>query len=227
MRPLIIGHRGCAGLEPENTLRSFLRAAELGVDAVEMDVHLSRDGVPMVIHDAMVERTTNGQGNVRDFSAAELSALTIRAPDGSAEWIPTLEEVLGAVPARVGLVIELKAAGTAAPVVGLVRKFRALERVTIISFDLSLLREVRGLEKGLALGALWAKPPRDAVAQAKSLGAGMIDVNYRHVTERLVEQAHAEKLQCVVWTVNRVSEMRRMMKLGVDGITTDFPDKLV
>jgi glycerophosphoryl diester phosphodiesterase len=187
----------------------------------------------MVIHDATLERTTNGRGNVRDCSAEELRRLKIRMSGGmgeggnggSAEWIPTLEEVMGAVPARVGLVIELKAAGTAAPVVALVRKLRALERATIISFDLDLLREVRGVEKRIALGALWSKPPRDAVAQAKSLGAGMIDVNHRHVTARLVERAHAENLKCVVWTVNQVSEMRRMVKLGVDGITTDFPDK--
>ncbi len=225
MRPLIIGHRGCAGLEPENTLRSFLRAVALGVDAVEMDVHLSRDGVPMAIHDATLERTTNGRGNVRDFSAAELSALTIRAPDGSAEWVPTLEEVMSAVPARVGSVIELKATGTAAPVVELVRKFRAAQRVTIISFNLELLKEVHRLDGGIALGALWTKPPRDVMARAKAAGAGMIDVNHRYTTARWVARARAQKLRCVVWTVNRVLDMRRAVKLGVDGITTDFPDK--
>jgi glycerophosphoryl diester phosphodiesterase len=129
------------------------------------------------------------------------------------------------VPARVGLVIELKSAGAAAPVLALLRKHRALRRANIISFDLGLLREVRFLEKGVALGALWARPPADAVAVAKALGAEMIDVNYRHATGRLVERAHAAGLRCVVWTVNRAAEIRRMIRLGVDGITTDFPNR--
>jgi glycerophosphoryl diester phosphodiesterase len=227
MKTLVIGHRGCAGLEPENSLRAFRRAAQLGVDAVELDVHVSRDGVPVVIHDARLERTTNGRGRVCDWSARELSALVLRGRGAPAQGVPRLAQVLECVPAPVGLLIELKAAHSAAPVLSLLRTHRALKRATIISFDFGLLREVRSLEKGVALGTLWERPPADAMQAAKALGADLIDVNHRYATARLVERAHAAQLQCVVWTVNRTAEMRQMLRLGVDGITTDYPDRLV
>ena len=243
MTPLIIGHRGCAGLEPENSLGAFRRAIELGVNAIELDVRLSRDGVPVVIHDETLERTTDGRGCVKDFTLEELCNFQIRSrgaerpshiesgrpsPTGDLR-IPTLDEVLelASRDKRLCLFIELKASGTPAPVLKLIRRHATEKRVMIISFDHELLRETRQLDSVIGIGALWDKPPRDFVERAKELGASAIDVKFRHVTPAMVAQAHVAVLKVFVWTVNAPTDMRRMMRAGVDGITTDFPDRLL
>jgi glycerophosphoryl diester phosphodiesterase len=220
---IVVGHRGAAGLEPENTLRGFRRAIELGVDCVECDVHLTRDDRLAVIHDTTVDRTTNGHGPVSSFTLAKLKDLDA----GQGERIPALEEVLETIRGRVRLLLEMKGEGTAEPAVQAVLQAGLEESVTFTCFVLDRLREVRQLNPNLSTGAIFAPPPADVIAQAVDAGASSLGVHYPHVTRPLVEEAHAAGLFIRAWNPDTVEEMRAMMALGVDGISTNRPDLLL
>ncbi|HIE51609.1 MAG TPA: glycerophosphodiester phosphodiesterase [Armatimonadetes bacterium] len=222
-RPYVVGHRGAAGLEPENTLRSFRRALELGVDYVECDVHLTRDGHLAVIHDETVDRTTNGQGRVAVFTLAELKRLDA----GRGEHIPTLEEVLNLTRGRVGVLIELKGPHTAEPVVRTVKQLGMEEEVVLTSFHLERIRAAKTLEPHLRTGAIFGQPPSDAVAQALAVGAAGLGVHYRNLTRELVAAAHAAGLEVRAWNPDTEEEMQALLALGVDGISTNRPDLLL
>jgi len=220
---MIVGHRGAAGLEPENTLRSFRRAIDLGVDGVECDVHLTRDGRLAVIHDPTLDRTTNGHGPVSAFTLAELKELDA----GLGERIPALEEVLETIRGRVRLLLEMKGEGTAEAAVRAVTAAGLEDSVTFTCFVLDRLREVRQLNPHLSTGAIFGQPPADAVAQAVDAGASGLGVHYPHLTRALVEEAHAAGLVIRAWNPDTVEEMRAMMALGVDGISSNRPDLLL
>src|SRR5579875_273715 len=231
--PLVVGHRGAAGWAPENTILSFERAIALGADAVELDVHLSREGVPVVIHDHHVDRTTDGHGAVDELSLAELRALDAGArwPERPAERvpIPTLAEVLDWARGRTRLVIELK--GTHRPelvdrTIELVREREMVEAVMLISFDHLALRRARTLADDLCLGALYVGRPADPVGMAAACGADALCPQWTLVSADDVASAHRAGLAVCVWTVNEPSDIAEMLARGVDSITSDFPDRV-
>ena len=219
----VIGHRGAAGLEPENTLRSVRRAVELGVDRVEVDVRVSRDGRLVIMHDETVDRTTNGHGYVSELTFDELRSLDA----GMGEKIPTLEEILKFTMGKVKLEIELKVPEATEPTIQLIEELNAEKDVIVISFIHELLERVHDLNPNIKTGALFFEVPKDILHRAQKVHAGSIHIYYRNVDSELVKEAHRSGLEVAVWNPNRIEEMREMIGLGVDAIGSDRPDILI
>jgi len=219
----VIGHRGAAGLMPENTLGSFRRAIELGVDAVECDVRRTRDGHLVVLHDATLDRTTTGSGPV-----AEMDLAAVRALDaGGGEPVPMFDELLDLLHGRCGLVCEIKADGAAAPAVQAVGTHDMLDATTFVSFKLDHLREVLQAEPSATAGWILVDPSDADLSQAAAAGMQLVCVEHRHVQDRAVQAARELGLAVTTWTPNEPADMRRAIAMGVDGITTDRPDVLL
>jgi len=283
------GHRGARGLRPENTLPAFEYALSLGVDALELDVVMTRDGVPVVHHDHALDpaRTRDASGQWLTAPGLRVDSLDLKAlgefdvgraapgseiarcfPDQLAcdgARIPTLEEVLrlgkGPGARRVRFEIEIKSSplvpdagagpeALARAVVAVLRELSMTERASVLSFDWRVLLEARRLAPDLSIVCLSAERPwldnirRHAPGPSpwtagldigafrgslprmvKATGSGVWGPYYRDLSEAALAEAHACGLQVVVWTVNEVGEMRRLARLGVDGITTDYPDR--
>ncbi len=221
------GHRGAGGHEPENTVRSVRKALELGADGVEVDVHFT-DGQLVVIHDDTLDRTTNGQGRVTKKSFAYLRSLDA----GSGEHIPTLMEIFNAVDRRAVINVELKGAHTAAPVSALIaeyvnRRGWSYDDFLVSSFDLARIREAKRLCPEIRIGGLIVKTPRGLAKFAEALGAWSLHAGKHCVTPKLVVDAHRRGLKVFVFTINLPEEIARMKKLGVDGVFSDFPERVV
>jgi len=219
----VTGHRGAAGLEPENTLRSIRKAIELGVDRVEVDVRVSKDGWLVVIHDETVDRTTNGHGYVKDLTFHELRELDA----GRGERIPTLEEVLKLTRGKVTLQIELKAAEATEPTVYLIERNKAEREVILTSFMHELLRKVHTINPVLRTGALFFDVQGDICQRAIDVHSEAIHVYYRNVDSKLVEEAHKRGLKIAVWNPDETEDMKKMISLNVDVIGTNRPDILL
>jgi len=220
---LCIGHRGAAGHEPENTLRSIRRALDLGAGGIEIDVH-RLEGELIVIHDDRLNRTTNGSGLLRRHTLSQIRTLDA----GKGERIPLLREVLDTVNRRVLVNIELKGLRTASPVLALLHEYTAHHGwapadFLLSSFHRAELRDLRG--SGFPIGILFPRSARLFRPVARALGASSIHVPLAHVTAGLVRRVHADGRRIFVFTVNARSEMERMHQLGVDAIFSDFPDR--
>ena len=227
-RPLVFAHRGGAKIGPENTIAAFDRGLRAGADGLELDVHLSRDGIVVVHHDAMLDRTTRLKGALKDRAAADLAKVDV----------PTLAEVLVRYP-DTGIIIELKESGPALAraVVDAVRRAHAADRVCLGSFSISALRAARAaapeiatsgarLEVRIALYKSWCglspgRVPYRAFQVPETSGATQV------VTPRFVQLAHKAGLAVQVWTVDEPDDMRRLLEWGVDGIISDRPDVAV
>ena len=217
----VIGHRGAAGLAPENTLASFSQAVHLGVDAVELDVHRSADGHLVVLHDERVDRTTNGKGQV---AATTLAALR-RLDAGGGERIPTLDEVLEALPARIAVNIELKGRGTAAPVA---RTVTGRRRPLLVSaFDHAELARFHGLCPAIPCAPLLAQWRRGVLDTARTLGAWSVNLANRIADTATVSAVRESRCLCLVYTVNDAERAAALRTMGVAGVFSDFPDRLL
>jgi glycerophosphoryl diester phosphodiesterase len=231
--PWVIAHRGASGHAPENTFAAFQRAVELGGTFIETDLHVTRDGRFVAIHDDTVERTTNGSGDVRNFTLDELREVDAgmwfdRTFMG--ERIPTLEEVLEFSREHdVVFYLELKYAavwGMDHALVAALQKAQSAPRTIVISFDPATLTPLRRLDPSIMTGLLVEDATPDCIQAAIDLGARQLCPKVSSVTPELVEKAHRSDLQVVTWTANTLADMRAMMAAGVDGIMTDFPDRL-
>ncbi|MFJ9577013.1 glycerophosphodiester phosphodiesterase [Streptomyces sp. NPDC101191] len=215
---LTIGHRGVMGVAPENTLRSFVRAEQAGMDAIELDLHLSKDGALVVMHDADVDRTTDGTGPISGKTLAELRQLDA----GDGERIPVFEEVLAAVRAPIQAEIKDVAAARA---LGEVIGARDLTgRVEVLSFHDEALAEIRELVPGVRTALVADHRQSDVVDRALAVGASALVLNIRHLTQATVERAHAAGLRVIGWVVNTQDDLRLVRALGLDGATTDRPE---
>jgi glycerophosphoryl diester phosphodiesterase len=221
-----VGHRGAAGHEPENTLRSFRRAMELGADMVELDVHLCGSGELVVIHDEAVDRTTDGTGEVAEMTLDELRGLDA----GKGEKIPTLQEVIDLATGRIGINIELKGPGTAGPALkhieAAVDEGWKISGFHVSSFHLEELSAIRNLSEDIRTGVLFALDDGGIMGFAERNGAYSLNPNHRTVTPDLVAIAHERGLKIFAWTVNEPEDIARMRGLGVDGIISDYPDRI-
>lgn len=221
-----VGHRGAASHEPENTLRSFSRAMALGADMVELDVHLCGSGELVVIHDKTVDRTTDGTGEVVKLTFDELRALDA----GNGERIPTLQEVIDLATGRMGINIELKGLGTAGPALEHIEE--AVERgwdrsgFLVSSFHMDELAAIRKLSEDVRTGILFAFDYGSIMEFAELNGAYSLNPNHRVVTPEFVARTRERDLKIFAWTVNEPGDIARMKGLGVDGIISDFPDRL-
>lgn len=219
----VIGHRGIAGLEPENTLRSFRAAIALGVDYVECDVRLTADGRLVLMHDESLDRTTDGAGPVAEMTFDEVRQLDA----GKGEQVPTLEELLDLIEGRCKAHVELKAPGAPEPVLRLVQQKGMLTDVVLTSGDTERLRSLRALSADVAIEHIYGEPPADAIERALSVNAQRVSVHHQHATKAYVEAAHAAGLEVIAWPPNTVPEMQAAIALGVDLICTDRPDVLI
>jgi len=220
------GHRGARGHEPENTLRSVRKALELGADGVEVDVHFV-DGQLVVIHDDKLDRTTNGRGRVAGKTFAYLRSLDA----GHGERIPTLQEIFDTMDKRAVVNVELKGPGTAAPVVALIADYIrhhgwSWESFIVSSFNHVQLEIARSFAPQLRIGALFMRRPRRLDAIAEQLGAWSIHPSLRCVNETLVAEAHRRGMKVFVFTVNTPKDIAHCAKLGVDGVFSDFPERV-
>jgi glycerophosphoryl diester phosphodiesterase len=218
---LRIGHRGARAYAPENTIASFKKALEIGVDAVELDVRKTKDKQLVVIHDADIKRTTDGEGLVCELTLKEIKGFSAEG----GEKIPTLEEALDFLDKKVKVFVELKEEGTEEQVLRVVHD-RGLEKnVVIVSFLEDALRKVRELDGQIETGLIYAKH-QNPLKAALDLKANYLVALYRFMHTANVEKAHQNGLKVVVWTINTPEEVEQYIKKGVDGITSDKPDML-
>jgi glycerophosphoryl diester phosphodiesterase len=228
----VIAHRGASGTCPENTLPAFRRAAEVGAHMIELDVQLTRDRQPVVIHDWTLDRTTSGTGAVRRRTLAQIAALDAGSwfdPAFAGTRVPTLDQVLAAIELRVN--IELKARGDdglAPTVLGVVAGAGALRRVVFSSFEPASLRRLRALSAEAELGVLWAgRAVGRALALADSVGATSVHLRKGAATAAAIARARAAGLGVRVWTVNAAEDFARLAAAGADGVFTDYPERFL
>jgi glycerophosphoryl diester phosphodiesterase len=218
--PVIIGHRGAAGLLPENTLPSFRRAFALGVHAVELDVHVI-EGRLIVLHDDTLDRTTNGVGPMARQSLAALRAL-----DAGGGWpIPLLEEVLAALPPGTGINIELKGGDTAEPVARLLAGFPGAD-VLVSSFDHAELARFKAASAGTRVAPLFHDWVDEAWNIAADLDAWAINLWQKIATPDRLATARERGLASFVYTVNQLETARKLIEAGATGVFTDYPDRV-
>jgi glycerophosphoryl diester phosphodiesterase len=249
-RPLVMAHRGGAGLWPENTMYGFERAVDLGVDMLETEIHSTADNILVLMHDSTVDRTTNGSGPIRAFTLEELKTLDAGynwTSDGGQTFpfrgsgitVPTLEEVFTALPtARINIDIKQEKPSLVEPLCKTIRTFDMKDKVMVASFNSKVLKAFRRvcpevttsagtgevafffMVNMVFLGAVYR--PACQAFQVPEYSSGL-----RVLTKRFVETAHGLNLAVHVWTINEVTDMKRLLALGVDGIVTDYPNRLI
>jgi glycerophosphoryl diester phosphodiesterase len=231
---LAIAHRGASGYAPENTLAAFRRAVAQGVSFIETDMHLTRDAHFVAIHDETVDRTTNGRGAVHNMTLAEVRRLDAGswfASEFMGERIPTLEEILDFTRKHdVVFYLELKPSGFWGGEHALISALRStgeIPRSVIISFDAAILAALRKIEPTLMTGLLYEGKNENPFGKAVEIGARQIAVRGDLVTTNFLQQARKRDLQVVCWTVNSPAHMRMLASAGVDGIMSDYPDRLL
>ena len=238
MQTLNFGHRGASAYAPENTLASFNLAFDLGADGVELDVSLTKDGVPVVIHDDRVDRTTDGRGAIRDMTLAEIKRLDAGAKFDAkfrGEKILTLAEVLSTVGKRGIVNIELKSGKLAnvgletAAIAKVIEETGAVDRVIISSFNHFALHRMHDIDARLPIGFLYFNrvPISFPYAETRPLAhPTALHPRFVVVTPGFVQWARGKKYEINTWTVDEPEEMRRLIALGVDSIMTNQPDVL-
>ena len=235
---MVIAHRGGCGLAPENTLAAFRRALEMGADAIEFDVRMTRDRRVVVIHDRRVDRSTNGNGFVGTYTLHELKSLDAGSWFGAqfeGERVPTLEEVFEQLPDELPIYVEMKARGLGAwplamDVIGIIRRYGRWESTMVASFNPAVLAIVRIAEPRLVrcyisssrhplpLRARWLSPLVNPHWYAPDRGT---------LTSKLLARFHSQRKPVAAWDVDAGSDVRSMRKMGVDAVVTDHPEAFV
>ncbi len=224
---LVIGHRGACGYAPENTLASIEKALSCNVNAIEIDVHKCKSGELVVFHDFTVDRLTNGSGEVSSFTLAELKALKVE----SDYQIPTLIEVLDCINKQCIINIELKGKNTATETAKIIQNYIHEYRwdythFIVSSFQQRELETIHTIDKNIVLGVLTKANLEEAVTFAKTIKAKAIHPNYALLSKNNVQKTKALGYKINVWTVNNVEAIERMKGYNVDGIISDFPDRV-
>lgn len=214
---ITIAHRGAKAHAPENTIASFEKAIEMGVDMIELDIQISKDFIPMVIHDATVNRTTSATGNVANFSAKELQQL----------GVPSLEDVFTLVQNKCSINIEIKVYAATQPVLDVLQSSSFnVEKIIISSFDWHVLQEIRFQSDTIKLGVLTETDISLAIGFATFIKAFAIHPYYHLLTIDNVEKIKEKGLKLYTWTVNEPEDITFVKSLQIDGIITDFPERI-
>ncbi|MDP3882284.1 MAG: glycerophosphodiester phosphodiesterase family protein [Nanoarchaeota archaeon] len=222
-----LGHRGAMGYEPENTLRSFKKALKMKVDFIELDVHVCKSGEVVIIHDNKVDRTTNGRGRVAFKTLSELRSLDA----GKKEKIPTLREALDLINKKTKVNIELKGEGTAYPVYKIIREYIkrkgwAYDHFLISSFNRHELNDFYRLNKKIKRGLLISKWLSLRIHFASHMECYSVHLDKDLITKKYVHYIHQKGLKVFAWTTNSQQDLKRLKLLGVDGLISDFPDRI-
>jgi glycerophosphoryl diester phosphodiesterase len=225
----VIGHRGSMGYEPENTLRSFRRAIETGVDIIELDARLTLDGQVVVMHDEMLDRTTDGNGLVAEKKYSEIAELRTGIDVRKNERIPLLSEVFELVKGtKVIVQVEIKDINATVPVVELIKKSGLFKKAEITSFWHPEILRVKELVPEISTGALIDHRPVSAKPIFKETKADRICVHFSFVDSAIVDEVHKLKKKITTWgDISNKEEIDRMIKIGVDAITSNFPDTVI
>lgn len=218
----IYAHRGWSSQFPENTLRAFAEAKSLGVAGIELDVQLTSDGIPVVIHDRELARTTNGLGLVDQTSFADLQ----RFDAGDGERVPSLREVLDLVGDAVHLDIEIKAPDADNATLANLREF-PIAQWAISSFNWRVLRRLRDVDDSIELWPLAVSCDAALLNVAKALGSPVVALESAAYTEETATTLRGAGLRAFLWTINQVVEARRVDALGAFAICTDDPSRLI
>lgn len=221
--PLVVAHRGSSARAPENTLRAFRLAAEEGADAIEFDVRATADGALVVIHDAALERSTDGAGEIAALTLEAVRAADAGVRRGKAfagERVPTLGEVLLLARGRLLVDIELKIAGIEARIAEAVRRAGMVEQTLVTSFLEEALAPARQAEPGMAMGLLQQWPD---VSRAADLGVDVYLPAVRALSTEEMAFCRSRRLRVVPWTVRTEDDARAALSHGVDGLIADDP----
>ena len=232
-RPLVIAHRGASAETPENTIAAFELALRQDAYAIELDVHLSKDNQPVVIHDFTLERTSDGFGPVRERTVRELKRLDAggwHGPQFRGQRIQTLQEVLERFRDRTRFWIELKGGSDLYPgieerVVSMIEIYEVVERALVQSFDPNALAQIGALNPEILLGMLVARPPLETLWKAPG-AARAICPGVHLLSAAAVSAIRGAGLECYAWTVNEPAQMDRLVEWGVSGVITDRPGLL-
>ena len=236
--PLVIAHRGARGLAPENTMAAFQGAVDVGADAIELDVRLTKDGHVVVIHDRRLERTTTGRGNVGSCTLGELKSLDAGSwfdPGFRGERIPTLEEVFNALPGEFPIYVEMKARGhgawpLASEVIGLVGRYSRWNSTMVASFNPLAMAYVRTAEPRIIRGYIWSSRhplPLRARWLSPLVNPHWLAPDRRTLTEGVLVKAHALGRAVAAWDMDASADMRRLKEMGLDAAVTDHPEALL
>ena len=226
---MVIGHRGAAGHEVENTIPSIDKAISFGVDAVEVDVFLCKSGELVVFHDENLSRLTNSSAFIESLTLDSIKKIEVF----NNHKIPTLNEVIKFINNRIHLNIELKGINTAKPTYKLLKsifsnKKQLIEKISISSFNWNELEIMYDLDKDIQTAVLVEKRPVEmAINQAKKINAKAINIDFKQLNKKVVKKIKSENLIINAWTVNEINQIERIINLGVDGIITDFPDRVI
>lgn len=233
----IIAHRGASGYYPENTLLAFKKALEIGVDGIELDVHKSKDGELIVIHDEDVQRTFSGKGQVLDKTLKELKEYKCRNFEFKNNiecTIPTLREVIELIKDE-NILINIEAKTDVIhydlenDIINLVEEYDLKDKILISSFNHKSISKLKNIDNSIDYGALYYSkedynPEENIVDHGKKIGLYSINVSNSLVNKEIVEQAHRENMKVLVYTVNSPIEMKKMIEYNVDGVFTDYPE---
>jgi glycerophosphoryl diester phosphodiesterase len=235
---LVIAHRGFSGGAPENTFAAFQRAIELGCDMIELDVHLAKDGRVVVIHDPTLEKTTNGQGNVADYTLKELQQLDAGSkfgPQFAGEKIPELKEVLALAKGKVLVNIEIKG-GSLGPhkleevtdkTLKEVQRAGMVSQVLFSSFYPAALERIARNHPHASIALLYHQPWNDLPEVTKKKPYALLNLRDQFLTQEKIARIHRGGMKVNVYTVNSEEEMEKFIRWGIDGIITNFPDRLI
>lgn len=246
---LKIAHRGASGYEAENTLKAFRKAISLGADMVELDIHLTKDGEAVVIHDDTLDRTTSGKGKVSEKTLAEIKKLRIKDQKlkiQKDQRVPTLDEVVVLVKNFCDIMIEIKDEKASQKVLEILEKHNYLSHCIITSSNLDIVEKVNELNPKVQTGIIveasqgsWTRSllnlgglisslawKHAILAKAKKNNSTVICLEKSLVSLEIVTYFHQQRMQLYIWTVNDIEEIKTMKAMGVDGIISDFPDRI-
>ena len=233
MSTTIFAHRGASKYAPENTIAAFQLAYDLGAEGIETDVHLTKDHIPVLIHDEHVLRTTDSVGYIKDFTYAELERLDAGSwfsNSFAGERILSLEQFLQWIkPKQLKLNIELKNnkinyQNLESIVYELIEHYKLQERTIISTFNKKSVQRLKRMNKAIEIALLTSKRNKNLIQHTKELGANALHIKYRLLSKKLINQAHHENISVRVYTINKVTHMLNCFSKECDGIFTDIPD---
>lgn len=244
-KPIIVAHRGASAYAPENTLASIKKAIAMGVDMVEIDVQLTKDKQIVLMHDLTVDRTTNGKGRVKDLLFDDIRKLDAGlwfSTEFAGEKIPTLEEVIETVKGKCKLLIEVKRVKTKNPeieakIIQLIDKYKAYNWCVVQSFETEVIKNIQAIDKSVECHKLVtmnlsvlplhldSRIKTGTIYKYKTVQA--INPYFKMLNKRKVDKIHSRGQKIITWTVNEKEDMKRMIEMGVDGIITNYPDRLI
>lgn len=231
---LIVGHRGALGLAPENTMASFQKGLETGCDLIETDIHLSRDGALILMHDGDVSRTTDGKGRIKDMTLEEIRRLDAGSWFGErfrGERVPVLGELLDWAKKRIPVVIEVKgdprpAKGIEAALLAELHRHGVVEDVMVIGFHHDCLKRIKQMEPSITVGLTYSCRLADTVGAARATGASSIRPRWDYWDAQLVEECHEAGLTAHAWIANDEERTAYLVEMGIDSLGVDFPDRV-